>query len=746
MRIPTFTSLVVLAASCGTSEPVDLETGPDASADVSTAGLEPDGSTGMARIYDADHQVVEVPYVVRAGRRMWQDDIDLGPATLERAVVVSDLGQRWPRTIHWHDGGTAPADRESFIAATKIYEALTPLTFVEDQLDGVAPFVTIRADFTGGHTGFADSGCIGMPALGTCVMQFSPGKLGVHTALHELGHDLGFVHEQSRTDRDAHIDVDTSAACVDQDHVGNFGVTKSAVENLGEYDVHSIMHYPSTGFCVKDASDHCACLPILAKGDWTINHFDVTDNPGFIAKNEGFSGRDIRALNRMYEPAFLGSDETDDRMGQTIALGDLNGDGVEDLAVGATGEAPGTAAAGGAVLLYVGNLDGPTNSRVLSEADFGDTPVLGDKFGAAIAIADVDGDGENDLLVGAPGRGNGIGAVYVYTHDASQGGKLVATQKITEASAGLGKNEQGDAFGSAIAVGDFHSTNTAEVAIGAPGETPPGGANSGFVFVLRWQGAALVASASLGEPGTPAANDGFGATLAAPVLGGKTRLTVGAPGASKVYVYAPDLTVMQTLTGPAGSKLGAAIAVGDFDNEGHRDLAIGAPDANGGAGLVRIYTGSGTGHLTLAATRQETDLPFQTTNAAGDHFGSSLGAGDLDGDGRVDLVVGIPDRIVSGVRAGQFATFASTSTALLQGVWMFSNPGTVSSGDKFGAAVAVGNIDPSGRQSIVIGAPGLKIGAHDNAGAMFYWLGTGTTLPPVHDIIERDQASALGER
>src|SRR5450755_816953 len=139
------------------------------------------------------------------------------------------------------------------------------------------------------------------------------------------------------------------------------------------------------------------------------------------------------ALDRPHAPS-LGTGEPEDQLGSAMASGDFDGDGYDDLAVGAPGK--------GFVQLYRGTARGLVAWKLLDESDFialGATVGKGDRFGAALGAGRYFSHANplvHDLIVGAPG---GAGAAYVYKGD-------VATLYF----AGVG-----GAFGSAVAIGDL---------------------------------------------------------------------------------------------------------------------------------------------------------------------------------------------------------------------------------------------------------------------------------------------------
>ncbi|WP_066361668.1 FG-GAP repeat protein [Herbidospora mongoliensis] len=288
--------------------------------------------------------------------------------------------------------------------------------------------------------------------------------------------------------------------------------------------------------------------------------------------------------------------EPGDMFGSALATGDFDDDGCTDLAVGASeeDEGPLNGADGHGVVEI---LFGLTDRKVVKLPGSG-----GDRFGAALAAGDLDGDGDDELAIGAPGGGS----VYVY----GQGSKL---RRI--------KNEGGsvtDQFGEALTTGDFDGNGTDELVIGAPGAN------------LIRQGEGTV-------------------TLVG--KGGRRLLysqeTYGIDGLSESW-----------------DAFGAALASGDFNADGRDDLAIGVPGeglsslqraGDYGEGAVDVIYGS-PGGLRPAGAEAWTQNTLAGEAVMYDRFGTSLAAGDLNGDGDDELVVGVPGenavQVLPGTKTG----------------------------------------------------------------------------------------------
>ncbi len=317
-------------------------------------------------------------------------------------------------------------------------------------------------------------------------------------------------------------------------------------------------------------------------------------------------------------------DSAGDEFGRSVArAGDVDGDGYGDLLVGAPGDDDrGTDS--GSVRIFSGRTGAVIRNLLPPQT------APGDRFGYGIGGAgDVDGDGYDDVVVGAPYNdaiGADAGAAYVYR---GRDGTLLWTWRGEFA---------GDEFGhSASIIGDWDGDGFAETVVGAPRYD----SDSGSTYLYR------------GRVGTRwTVRRGVSAQLFGWSVGGAGDLTgdlrddhvVGAPHTDNFPSHVGSATVF----GSDGSQfridgrsLGGAFfgcsvdGAGDVDGDGYDDVIVGAygdPTAAAAAGSAHVMSG-----------RLHTVLHIFDGSAANDWLGFDVGgAGDIDGDGFTELIVGIP--------------------------------------------------------------------------------------------------------
>ncbi|WP_345626017.1 hypothetical protein [Rugosimonospora acidiphila] len=307
------------------------------------------------------------------------------------------------------------------------------------------------------------------------------------------------------------------------------------------------------------------------------------------------------------------SDEAGDAFGTALAAGDLNGDGYADLAIGTPGEAPnGGTVHGGATYVYKGSSTGIVRGWSVDQSDATGANEAGDRFGAALAIGNVTGDSHADLVVGAPGEapGSDPAAGGIYIIPGSSTGKATGFGR-NEVSDG-GTNEAGDAFGSALAVGDFDRDGFADIAVGIPGKASGASAAAGSAAIFPGVSSQLAAGYTIDESATGEA--------------------IG-----------------------AGDAFGSVLSTGDVDQDGYADLLVGAPGKAYGsapaAGAAYLFDGGArqagsTRGLNLGRRLAQTDVG--ESNETHDAFGAGVALGDITGDGNADAVIGSPGEAPTG--------------------------------------------------------------------------------------------------
>ncbi len=433
--------------------------------------------------------------------------------------------------------------------------------------------------------------------------------------------------------------------------------------------------------------------------------------------------------------------EEGDAFGRALASGDFNADGFTDLAVGAPGETVGSVFAAGAVNVLFGSAGGLTavGSQLFTEANVGvgRTARTVEAFGGALAAADFDADGAADLATGVTAAVvSGVrqaGAVVIQYGSAGGLGDT-GSQFFHQNTPGVGSSvEDSDHFGEALAVGDFNNSGTEDLAVGVPFEDVGSVLNAGAVNVLYGRPASGLTgtSSQLFTQDTPGVGstaerfDWFGWRLAGGDFDADAidDLAVGAPSGEGVCAIQPAGAVnvlygstnrlsgtgsqLFTQNSPgvgstaeAGDCFGWTLAVGDFNNSGTEDLAVGVPFEDVGAirdaGAVNVLYGRPATGLTGISSQLFTqDTPDVDDNVeAVDQFGQALAGGDFNADSADDLAVGVPDEALGALDVAGEVHVLHGSTSRLSGIssqlFTQDTPGvddTVEAGDAFGFAL-----------------------------------------------------------
>lgn len=386
------------------------------------------------------------------------------------------------------------------------------------------------------------------------------------------------------------------------------------------------------------------------------------------------------------------------------SAGDIDGDGFGDLLVGRA-EADVGALNGGAVYIYRGGEAGvePSPARVLSSS------VKAEEWGRGLAVGDFDGDGLGDLAVGAPGTNPGVndgGAVLIYP---GVDGALYAETPSQLLAGTVG----GFDLGTTLAACDFNGDGIADLAAAAMDaedtSAPDVASNQGGVFVY---------------------------------LGGAGD---GLPALPTLQRWGQEIDDGQ-LVPAANLRLGWDLAAGDYDGDGLCDLvattielktnADGAQD--GGAFLYRGIAADGDSPGGLEPWPSRVWAGNEPDNLAG-RFGRSAAMGDLDGDGKAEVIIGQTRRDTPGVSGTDHGTAhvflgksyrsdpADKYRSAENADWQFLGD---SSGDYVGWDVAVGDVTGDGRDDLLVGALRDELPeAPGNTGLIYVFAGVEGGLP-----------------
>jgi hypothetical protein len=449
----------------------------------------------------------------------------------------------------------------------------------------------------------------------------------------------------------------------------------------------------------------------------------------------------LTALNQPDIKIFGAS--TEDHLGFAVAAGDVNGDGIDDLAVGAPGfdlTVVPTRSDTGAVYIIFGGAGLTARTVDLATPNAANDQIIGehasDGFGSALAIGEANGGtSPSDLLVGAPGsegpdpvgaaRNNGGGAFLLF------GGSALAnplpTTKVIDLNVSLAPvrifGEAESQLGSALAIGDVNGGGVGDLLVGAPKADRP-------------------ATVKVIETGAV-----FG------VFGG-ANLTPTPPATTRTFDIGAIQQNLSIYGEIGGDHLGASIAVGDVTNEGGDDIVIGAPQSDGPGGFrplcgqAYVIAGGDVLNPPGTTTERRINVSFSTASltvigaAPGDRLGSAVAAGIVNTLGNNDLVpdvlLGAPGALLN--RGSAHVLFGGSNLLIFPGRDLALNQDDVritgqAQNDEFGWAIGTGDFDDNHGGDMALGAPFNDVqvalgGTRAGAGKVYVLLAAANTVPP----------------
>ena len=398
-------------------------------------------------------------------------------------------------------------------------------------------------------------------------------------------------------------------------------------------------------------------------------------------------------------------------LGSAVAVGDWNGDGIDDVAVGNHDQTVNSLNQAGEVYVFFGRANRPRETVDLG-IQAADVTIQGlasgAQLGRSLAVGDVNGDGVADLIVGEPFLRRTVsydaGAVYVFH---GRGTWPTVTNSSSADLTVLGG--QYGQFGMAVAAGDVNHDGTDDLIVGAS------------------------------EVGVSSTRTRVGQAYAI-----FTSKTFPARHVIDLAITSPDVTI----TGrDYADRLGISVASGDPNGDGIADMLVGSPMARPGAranaGEVYVIWGRTTWtpgyHVDLAATTgPQPDLLIEGKNLY-DRLSWTMVTGDLNGDGIDDILTGAhradppsPRRVEGGIAYVFFGSRSFPANHVIN--LETATPDVAVYGkaedDQLGFGCAIGDVDHDGVLDVILSAPRADYPNRDNCGAVYVIRGpfTGPTV------------------
>jgi len=484
-------------------------------------------------------------------------------------------------------------------------------------------------------------------------------------------------------------------------------------------------------------------------------------------------------LDKGEESVRILGDDADDWSGFSVASGDINGDGYNDVIIGANRADPAGGANAGEVYVIFGNAS-PIVSKDLNSSSanikiYGDD--AGDECGRSLSSGDINGDGFDDIIIGAykadPAGGANAGEAYVIFGSATPRRNRDLNSRAANMT--IYGDDANDFAGRTVSSGDINGDGYDDVIIGAHKADPTGGADAGETYVIFGSPAPSTTvdlnseSADMIIYGNDAGDysgrsvssgdidgDGYddviiGANYADPAGGanaGETYVILGSatPPAIIDLNDSPSPADMIIYGDDADDGSGRSVSSSDIDGDGYDDVIIGAylADTAGGtdAGETYVILGSTTPPATIDLNDSPSPADMIIYGAdTDDYSGSSVSSGDINGDGYDDVIIGANNADpASGANAGEsYVIYGNPAPSATVDLNSESADMTVhgdDAGDASGNSVSSGDINGDGFDDVIIGAYYASPAGGTSAGETYVVFGGG--LPIAYDFFGTD--------